>query len=182
MADPRDAQTWVTLELTPLGQTRVEEGSLEDDILDALDAPFHWPVFVPSRTYRRGNKVKTVHLVEGYAFVGTGMDEQRYFALERSPTKLVKKVMSTDTVGGMRVLHTLKDDVIEKWRCSLRDEITSDITEGMLVSITEGMFSNLEGQVLDVDGEHADVLINLRSAQGIARLPKYYLDPADTQP
>ena len=127
MADPRDAQTWVTLELTPLGQTRVEEGSLEDDLLDALDAPFHWPVFVPSRTYRRGNKVKTVHLVEGYAFVGTGMDEQRYFALERSPSKLVKQVMSTDTAGGLRVLHTLGDDVIRKWRDSLRDEIEDRI-------------------------------------------------------
>ena len=127
VADPRDAQTWVTLELTPLGQTRVEEGSLEDDLLDALDAPFHWPVFVPSRTYRRGNKVKTVHLVEGYAFVGTGMDEQRYFALERSPSKLVKQVMSTDTAGGLRVLHTLGDDVIRKWRDSLRDEIEDRI-------------------------------------------------------
>lgn len=177
--DQRDQQTWVTLELTYYGQQRVEEGALEDDLLEALNAPFHWPVFVPARTYlRSGNRV-TVNLYEGYAFVGTGFEERRYFSLERSAAKIVKQVMSSDTAEGIRVLHTIHDSHIKKWQSLLRDEIASDIHEGMRVRITEGKLSNLEADVLDVDGEFADIIVRLRSAHGITRLPRYFLDVVD---
>lgn len=177
--DQRDRQTWVTLELTHFGQQRVEEGVLEDDLLEALNAPFHWPVFVPARTYVRGGKRVTVNLYEGYAFVGTGFEERRYFALETKAAKIIKQVMSSDTARGIRVLHTIHDHHIEKWRTMLRDEIASDIREGMRVKITDGKLVNLEADVLDVDGEFADVIIRLRSAHGITRLPRYFLDVVD---
>lgn len=177
--DRRDEQTWVTLELTAVGQQRAEDGTLEDDILEALGAPFHWPVFVPSRTFTRGGRRFTIHLVEGYAFVGTGYDEQRYFALEHKGAKLVKQVMSTETVQGIRVLHTIPNHIVEKWRLMLRDEMNSNIREGSQVTIVEGRLKNLEAEVLDVDGEFADVLIRLRSAHGITRLPKYFLEIQD---
>lgn len=174
--DRRDEQTWVTLELTPAGQQRAEDGTLEDDLLEILGAPFHWPVFVPSRTFLRGGKRFTVHLVEGYAFVGTGYEEQRYFALEHKGAKLVKQVMSTETLKGIRVLHTIKNHVVDNWRSMLRDEMNSNIKEGAQVTIIEGRLKNLDAEVLDVDGEFADVIVRLRSAHAITRLPRYFLD------
>lgn len=176
MVDRRDEQTWVTLELTALGQQKIEEGTLEDDILEALGAPFHWPIFVPARTYQRGKKTVTVHLMEGYAFVGTGFDEQRYFALERTASKLVAQVMSVDTADGIRVLHTIPDHHVQGWKEKLKDEIASDIREGMNVRITDGKLCNLEGEVVSVRGEYADVLVKLRSRHIITSHPRYCLD------
>ena len=178
--DRRDEPTWVLLELTPIGQQHAEAGTLEDDLLEYLGAPFHWPVFVPSRTFTRGGRRYTVHLVEGYAFIGSGYEEARYFALEHVGAKLVKQVMSTETLNGIRVLHTVKNSKVEDWKAMLRDECTSDIKEGANVTINEGKLKDLEAEVLDVDGEYADVLVKLRSAHGIARLPRYFLEVRDT--
>ncbi len=175
--DRRDEQTWVTVELTHSGQQRVEEGLLEDDIVEALDAPWHWPVFVPARTYVRGGRKVTVHLFEGYAFIGTGYEENRYFSLERGRSaKYFKKIMSTDTLRGIRVLHTVDNSKIEEWRQLLHEEVNNDIQEGMRAVVTEGKLTNLEVLVLDVDGEFANIMLELRSTHCITRVPKYFLD------
>jgi len=178
--DNRDGPTWVALELTKLGEQKVEDGSIEDDLLDALDAPWHWPVFMPAKSYKRGGRIVTAILMEGYAFVGAGLDESAYFALEHHRNHLVSRVMSSTGAGGMRALKTVPESYIQALRERLREEVASDITVGMMVNVTDGTYANLTGVVIDVEGEYASVEVRLRSAHLIFGVPRYLLEPEDS--
>ena len=174
--DKRDEQTWVTLELTSLGSQRIEEGTFEDDLLEDLQAPLHWPIFVPSKTYRRGGKKIVIHLVEGYVFVGTGYSESRYFELEHAQNKLVKQVMSTDNLNKMRVLHTIPNSKIIEWEEKLQQEVSQNIQINDRVKILDGLLTNLEGIVVDLDGDFAGVCVTMRSVEFLTRCPRCSLE------
>lgn len=174
MADRRDGTTWVALELTHHGERLVEDGTLSRDLRRALDLEESWPVFIPARVYEKNGKRVTVHLMEGYAFVATGLDEVRYFRLENS--KLVEQVMSSRGARGIRRLETIHDSQIGDLRRRLNEEVASDIVPGMEVLVTDGIYSKLEGVVLDVEGDHAVVRFELRSLEVISKIPKVFLD------
>ncbi len=176
MADRRDGPTWVILELTRQGEKLVESGSFETEIRRALRVDEDWPVFVPARSYERKGKRSTVHLLEGYAFVGSGLDEIHYFKLESG--RWVSKVMCDTTSSGMRVLRTVSDGEVAEMRRKLNAEVSTDITPGMTVLVTDGTYSKLEGTVVDVEGDHAVVRFELRSLKVITKLPKVFLDTA----
>lgn len=175
MADRRDSTTWVSLELTRQGEKLVEEGTLARGLRRALDVEDDWPVFIPARIYEKKGRSVTVHLIEGYAFVATGLDEVRYFRLEQ--TKLVEQVLS-DRKGseGIRVLSTISDARVAKFRRQLNEEVAADIIPGMSVLVTDGIYSKLEGTVLDVEGDYAIVRFELRSLQVLSKVPKVFLD------
>ncbi len=175
--DRRDDQTWVTLELTVLGSLKIEDGTFEEDLLEDLGAPLHWPIFVPSKTYRRGGKKIIIHLVEGYVFVGTGYPDSRYFDLEHSKSKLVKQVMSTDNLANrMRVLHTIPNSKIIEWEEKLQKEVSQNLQIGDRVRILEGILTNLEGVVVELDFEYAYVCVTMRSAEFITQCPRCSLE------
>jgi len=179
MGDRRDGITWVALELTRLGEKCIEEGYLSGEIrrlLGVADADPEWPVFIPSRIYEKRGKTITVHLMEGYAFVATGLDEVVYFRLEQ--TKLVQQVMSSRGGRGIRRLETISDQEISDLRRQLNQEVANDIVPGMKVLVTEGVYSKLEGIVLDTEGDHAVVHFELRSLKVISKVPKVFLDTA----
>lgn len=175
MADRRDSTTWVALELTRPGEKLVEDGTLAQEIRKALEVDPDWPVFVPARIYEKKGRSVTVHLMEGYAFVATGLDEVRYFRLEQ--TKLVEQVLS-ERKGprGIRVLSTIPDSRVTELRRQLSEEVASDIVPGMPVLVTDGIYSKLEGEVLDVEGDYAIVRFELRSLVVISKVPKVFLE------
>lgn len=176
MADRRDGPTWVILELTRQGEKLVESGTFETDLRRSLRVDEDWPVFVPARSYERKGRRSTVHLLEGYAFVGSGLDEIHYFKLETG--RLVSRVMCDLTASGMRVLRTVSDAEVADMRRKLNAEVATDIMPGMAVVVTDGTYSKLEGTVVDIEGDHAVVRFELRSLKVITKLPKVFLDTA----
>jgi transcription antitermination factor NusG len=174
--DQRDNVSWVVLELTRQGEARVEDGTLASAILEALGTGNTWPVFIPSYSYCRGGHRVTIHLMEGYAFVATGLNEADYLGLERD-CPYVKKVLTVDGPNGMPVLSVVGAAQVQDMHKQLREIVSSDISEGMRVNITQGKYARLEGDVLGMEGDDAHVLIVLRSFQKIATIPTIFLEP-----
>ena len=175
MADQRDGVTWVALELSRLGEQKVEDGTLVSALRKALRVDPDWPVFIPAKVYSKNGRKITVHLMEGYAFVGSGLDEIAYFKLEASG-KLVSKVMSVSSPSGMRVLSTITERQVGELRRQLLERIASDITPEMRVSVTSGKYKGLQGEVLFIENDYAVVYVELRSLQTMARIPRVFLD------
>lgn len=175
MGDQRDAVTWVALELSRQGELKVEDGTLADEIRTALGVEADWPVFIPAKVYSKGGKKVTVHLMEGYAFVASGLDEVNYFKLE-SERKLVTKVMAVLSPSGVRVLSTISDRQVRGLRKQLLERIASDISSGMSVKVNDGKYKGLDGEVLLVEEDYAIVFIKLRSLETVAKIPRVFLE------
>jgi len=175
--DQRDEITWVVIELTRQGEIRAEEGSLIPSLRNSLGVDSTHPFFLPSLSYLRGGRRISIHLMEGYLFVGTGLAETAYMNLERTP--FVKQVLTTETPTGMRALSTISDLNIEEMRSKLRDQISSDIESEMEVAVTQGRYAPLTGKVLEVENDDAHVRIQLRSIDLIVKIPRVFLAPTD---
>lgn len=176
MADWRDGTTWVALELTHHGEKLVEDGTFAEEIRVELGVGEEWPVFIPARIFEKKGRRITVHLMEGYAFVATGLDEVCYFRLEQ--TKLVSQVLASRSPRGMRVLSVITDDKVADLRRQLNEEVAADIIPGMRVLVTDGTYCKLEGTVTDTEGDHAVVRFELRSLRILSKIPKVFLDTA----
>lgn len=166
--------TWVVLELTHQGEKMVEEGTLAPEIRKELGVEESWPIFIPARVYEKRGKPHPTLLMEGYAFVATGLDEVHYFRLEQ--TRAVAQVLAQRGARGMRVLSTIPDSRVADLRRQLNEAVASDIIPGMKVLVTDGIYSKLEGTVLDTEGDHAVVRFELRSLKVISKVPKVFLD------
>jgi len=175
VGDRRDDTSWVVVELTRSGELRAEEGTLDRYLQEGLQTPGH-KVFIPATTYVRNGKRITIHLMEGYAFVASGLPETLYFALERDCIH-VKKVLCTPGPGGIPVLSVLSDTDVQEMKTQLRTVISEDINAGMRVMITQGTYAKLDGEVLEVGEEDAQVLIELRSFKVIRSIPRVFLEP-----
>ena len=79
--DKRDQQTWVVLELSPVGESRAREGLLEKLLRRELQIEESFPIFIPIQTYTRGDKLVRIDGMQGYAFIGTGLNDHLYFSL-----------------------------------------------------------------------------------------------------
>jgi len=157
----------------------IEEGGLDVDLRRHLRVDPTWPVFIPSRYFERCGKRITVHLMEGYAFIASGLDEIHYFRLERS--RLVEQVMAVRGPNGVRVLSVVSDAKVEELRRRLINEVSIDISPGMSVRVTQGLYSNMYGSVEMLQGDHAGVYFDLDSLKLLAWLPKAILDTADQE-
>jgi len=175
MVDLRDGTTWVALELTRQGEQKVEDGTLATELRSILSVDPDWPIFIPARVYHRGGRRITVHLMEGYAFVASGLNEVDYFRLEADNNKFVSRIMTASSPGGLRVLKTIPDRQIQTLRRQLVEEISSDIVTGLQVRVAEGKYKGLDGLVLGVDDEYAFVKIELRSLKIVAKIPRILL-------
>jgi len=116
--------------------------------------------------------------MEGYVFVAAGLDEIRYFRLER--TKIVERVLSSkDPNSGVKVLKVLPDSEIQILRSQLCERVTEDLAEGTPVVITQGVYARLEGRVVDSLGEDPNnilVLFNFRSMSRISKIPREFVE------
>ncbi len=176
--DQRDDLTWIALELSKFGEARVEDGTLARMIQKDMDAEDH-PVFVPALSYTKGSRRITLHLMEGYVFVGSGLPEVRYFALENKP--YINQVMSTRSgPHRMRVLSVIENDYVKDMRDQLRGMIASDIELGTTVQIINGRYKSLEGTVLGIEGDYAFVYVVMRSLETVATVPKIFLETGNS--
>ena len=172
--DRRDELTWAALELSRAGELKVEAGDLEKSLRKDLGVAQDWPIFIPATTYIKDGKVITVHLLEGYAFVATGLAETLYFKLENRG--YVNSVMSQAGGGGIRALSVISNSNIEEMRLKLRDLVSEDIEIGSRVKVTEGIYRALDGYVLGVEEDQVFLKIELRSLNVITRIPRIFLD------
>jgi transcription antitermination factor NusG len=172
--DVRDKMTWVALELTKAGEQKAIDSTLTVALRSALGIPDSHLVFVPYASYAKGGRSVSVRLIEGYAFVASGLVETRYFSLERGP--FVERVMSTKGAHNMRVLQTVPDARIRSMMAQLREQVASDLEIGAVVKITGGNYLHLEGVIVDLTDDRAAVRIKLRSLDVVAFLPKVFID------
>ena len=173
--DPRDELAWIAVELTKFGESKIEDNSLVPALRRDLGVGPEHEFFVPAMTYYRHNQPITIHLLEGYVFVASGLPEVKYFALEQRP--YVNSVMST--LSGpyrMRSLKVITNDEVLKMKSRLRDLVSSDLEIGSKVKVIDGTYRNLDGKVLEVEGDNASVEVILRSLWVIARVPRVFLE------
>ena len=176
--DQRDELTWVTIELTRFGETKVEDGTLAGLLRKDLEVEDDFPIFIPAVTFTKNGKTKTIPLVEGYVFVASGLTEVMYFALEKRP--YVEKILdSTPGPTKMRVVCVISNKHIEDWRVKRRALLASNIEEGEQVRVTEGPYKSLEGPVLGLEGDQAFVRVTLRSLELIVTVPRVFLESLD---
>ena len=172
--DHRDNQTWVTVELSRLGENKVEDGSLAESLRKKLGVEEDWPLFIPATTYIKDGKKVTIHLLEGYAFIGSGLAEIHYFSLEK--TGIVNQVMSSKGANGIRVLNVIQDSHVHDMKQKLQEIVSEDIEIGTQVKVLEGsIYAALAGKVLGVDGDHVFVKLDLRSLSVITPIPRVFL-------
>lgn len=176
--DTRDQQTWVVLELSPVGEARAKEGLLEKLIRSELRLEENHPIFIPIQTYHRGDKLVRIDGMQGYAFIGAGLNDHVYFSLEDTP--FVRNVIS-QRGGHLRTLCCVGDDAIEGVRDSIRREVNDDLVVGTEVRVRTGLFSYLEGTLLDRDGDDIIIQISMRSIHAIVRVNGLCVDPIDQQ-
>jgi len=175
IVDKRDAPTWIILELTPQGETRLEDGTLDQNIRNDLGVDQTFPIFIPATTYHKDNKIITLRLLEGYVFVSSGLPETTYFGLEQKP--YIAQVMSSKPGPyKLRVLSTVPNEKIEELKTQLQGMLASNIVMYDKVVAIDGTYKSLEGLVLGIDGDKAFVRINLRSMEVIAAIPLIFLE------
>lgn len=161
--DSRDEMTWVVLELTHAGEQKAIEGNLAAALIRELRLPQDHPIFIPSITQNKDERHPAIiQLIEGYAFVASGLPESTYFAAEGR--HLIKRVLSVTGPKGMRVLSVIPDSRIKSMIRKFREMVYSDVTIGEIVKIVSGKYSKMEGEIVELlpDGQIA-VRIKLRS-------------------
>ncbi len=177
MPDKRDQKTWVILELTRQGEQKVADGVFEGVIRKAMQLDPSHGVFIPSMTYRKAGRIVTLHLMEGYAFVESGLPDTLYLKLEGHQD--IRRVMSSASPSGMKTPHTLSDSEIAKMRDKLRKMVMGDVTPGSTVNISDGPYKGMDGQVLDVEADYAILKIEMRSLAIVTKIPQVFLEVMD---
>lgn len=175
--DRRDHKTWVILELTRQGEQRVADGSFERILRKAMSLEKSHEVFVPSMTYKKAGRIATLHLMEGYAFVESGLPETSYFNIEGHAD--IRCVMSSKSPSGMRILHTLPDNEIKSMRDKLRTMVMGDVALGSKVNISDGPYRGMDGEVLDLEQDYAILKIEMRSLSIVTQIPQVFLEVID---
>ena len=170
--------TWVILELTPLGEAKVEDGTLEGSLRQDLGVDSEFPIFIPSTTYTKDGKTYSVTLMEGYAFLSSGLGDVVYFGLEKKP--YINQVMSSNSgPHAIRTISTISDLRMENLKLQLRVKLSSKIRTGEWVEVISGSHRTLEGEVTGIEDGNAYVRIELRSLKLIATIPLVFLEVAE---
>ena len=156
--------------MSKAGELKAIEGKLTSSLRKLLGVDEKFQIFVPYASYTKGGRTVSVRLIEGYAFVATGLSEVQYFRLERSP--FVSKVFSVRGPGGIRALKTIPNREIEGMRESLANSLSSDLELGAKVRITDGTYRDLEGVVVDLYDQRVAVKVSFRSLISLAVLPR----------
>jgi transcription antitermination factor NusG len=178
--DQRDEQSWIIVELNRQGELKVEDGTLASTLRRDLSVDDDFPVFVPSITYKKAGRQITVHLMEGYCFVGNGLTDVEYYALERK--NYVESVMSVRTgPHRMRTLSVVPNREVKRLQNQLQKQLAADILEGDWVKVVRGKLKGLEGRVLELPTDrHAYVHFALRSLHRVTPVPRVFLETIES--
>jgi len=172
--DIRDQLQWVVIELSYLGEMKSDEGVLEDTLRKDLGVKSEFPIFIPATTYYKNGNPVTLHLMQGYIFLSSGLPSTTYFALEKKP--YINQVLSEDNHLGIRSLSVIPSTHVEALKAKLRAAVSEGISINTHVKVLEGPYEHMEGEVILLQDETASVLFSLRSRQLIVNLPKVLLE------
>jgi hypothetical protein len=174
----RRPSSWAIVELTRMGERKAEDGTLAPLLRDAMSLPIDHPVFIPSKTYVSGGRRITIHLMEGYVFIGSdGRDLPQPSRLDQP---YVRRLLTTPTANGGRVLSVLTDQKVKGMEADLAKHIGDDSKVGSNVSVTTGMYSKMEGVVIDTTTTgNLVVRFRMRSLDVIAEVPRSFTVPSD---
>jgi hypothetical protein len=160
---------WIALELSPLGETKMLEGSLPNILRSTIkDCPPDLEIFVPAMQVHRSGRPYLYRLMEGYVFIQSGLAEIEYFRLAR--TSYIESVMSTHTSDGMKTCLLLPDRDVEKLKSQLLNLSREMFKHGDCVKVLNGSFSRMTGHVVCPGESHSDVFFALRSLRVIKTL------------
>jgi transcription antitermination factor NusG len=177
VTDHRDSVTWIVLELTSAGEALAEEGQLESHLRKELTLPDEHQVFVPYTVIVRHGRKSVINVIEGYAFVATGLPDTTYFRLAN--TANVKKILFKKSSSGMNIITPVPDSSVKDLQRRLREMISREIEVGTEVRVHEGLHTGLVGKVIDSHGDDAFVMVKLRTIETVRVFPRYILRPAE---
>lgn len=162
--------------MTPLGEIKVDDGSLEQSLRYDLKVDSDFPIFIPATTIKKGHRTSTVYLLEGYVFVASGlMPETRYFRLEDK--SYIEQVISAQSgPHRIRTLSVIPDSQIRALRRQLQSIIGAEVEIGDKVRIVEGTYRGLEGVVEGKGQDMAYVHFVLRSMNVITGVPLAFIE------
>jgi len=178
VADQRDERSWVAIELARPGELYAIEGTLDQHLRRDLKVEEDHPIFVPVALFRREGRITPIHLMEGYAFVGSGLDDVVYFSLEQQI--YINQVMSTRSgKHKFRYLSVISNSQVEAMQLKLREMVSAEIPLASHVRILDGPYRGLEGGVLGLDDDNGFVHITLRSLDVVATIPRIFLEEVE---
>jgi len=170
----RRPHSWAVLELTRLGERKAEEGTLAPLVRRILSLREDHPVFVPCKSYSFGGRKTTIHLMEGYVFVGTDGGTLHI----RPDQPIIKRVMSSNGMSGMRVMSVLADAVVLKMEQELAAHVGEEVRVGLEVSVSAGVYKGMKGVVLDIaDNGNPIVRFTMRSLDTIVEITRDLIVP-----
>lgn len=178
--DQRDERTWITLELTKSGEIMAAEGMLEKQLRKDLGVDSEFLIFVPTAFVQTGGRSTVFHLMEGYAFIQSGLDDSTVFGLERLP--YISKVMSQPHGPyKTRTVYAIPDAQVQKMRRKLDEAVSSSFHVGATVVINQGPYKNLEGNLIGIDADQAHIRVQLRSLDMVLSVPRMFLRDSSTE-
>lgn len=176
--DQRDKLNWVVVELSSLGEEKVEDGTLENQLRRDLKVDSKFPIFIPSAKIQKAqqNNPLIIHLMEGYVFLGAGLADVAYYALEHRP--YVNSILSSPTgMYNLRSLQTVSDMEVQKLKDQLHHLISEEVDPGVNVNIISGKYKGLNAEVIEsIDDQHVSAIIKMRSWTRIVQLPRACLE------
>lgn len=166
----RRPTSWAVVELTRMGERKAEDGTLVGLLRDIFSLPHTHPVFVPSKTYTSGGRTTTIHLMEGYAFIASdGAD----ILFPSTDQPYVKRILTTHTPNGSKVLSVVADAVILDMEVKLSQHVGDEIAIGACVRVTSGLYAQMEGEVMDTTPSgNLIVRFKMRSLDTIVEIPR----------
>lgn len=172
MADS-GVEKWVVVELSHQGERKTAyelKTIVENEISDGTE------VFIPSITYTRHDNNVTVCLMEGYFFVSGGLPSSIYFQLENLP--YVRRVLSRDEATGRYICY-VGESTVTDLKEKLRAQAARDIEVGDDVLVTDGTYSELKGEVLDLFPDEGTATLRIKelvSMDVIVKLPYQFFE------
>lgn len=165
-----DSVSWVVIELSPIGESKLDEGNIDKIIRKFLNLDESYPIFVPKAVYHEDNQTINLHLLDGYIFVKSGLIDTDYFRLEQTP--YVTRVLSEMGAGGVRVLSVVQNSVIEEMKGHISCLSVNDLRKGDVVTVIQGMYRGLDVSVMEIMGDKALVkTCGLKAIDIITTLP-----------
>jgi len=162
--------SWVTLQL-PYSEENISETVLEQNLISILP---ELEVFVPVLRYRDRRGEYTYSLFDGYVFVRGPYEDGDYLRLTSSP--YVHKVLTYKSGKNLTVAYT-PDLQIQELRDKLSAMVPSGFEKGDRVSIMEGIYRDLNGTVMGMDGNDAlvEIYMPLGSLTKLTTIPCIFL-------
>lgn len=172
--DVRDETTWLIIELTSQGERAAEEGFLESVFRDSGSLDPHHPVFIPCLSYEHRGRRSVLSVMEGYAFIGSGVGGDSITRLTNSP--YVRNILSRGK-GIRRVFETIPDNAVKDLRVKLNKMIGTELDEGMVVRVNDGPLLGVTGKIMLIYEDKASVLVSMRSINVVKDFPRFLLWP-----